>query len=222
MFESPLSRLVTPFVLQRVSLQSQPSNIRLQIFASWKPTAPHSGTQPRRVETRAPGFEKSRPEFLGFHLKFPVLGLHCWFHVWIPFFCLFFGFHVWIFWCFRGRRRSPSSWATQWSKPPLSSLRSTPTCTPWWTPPGISPLGRRKKRKNEYGRYGSKLSHQRTAGFSACVHLPGFFFGDRCLTHCQSDVQRGSPNTPPRTTGGGGGQKGSYLEQTRKRGRGLE
>ena len=33
-------------------------------------------------------------------------------------------------------------------------------------------------------RYGSKLSHQRTAGFSPCFHLPGFQFGVTLfLTH---------------------------------------
>ena len=33
-----------------------------------------------------------------------------------------------------------------------------------------------------YG-YGSKLSHQGTAGFGPCVHLPGFHFGYLFLTH---------------------------------------
>ena len=36
--------------------------------------------------------------------------------------------------------------------------------------------------KQEYG-CGSILSHQGTAYFSPCVHLPGFHFGDLILTH---------------------------------------
>ena len=31
--------------------------------------------------------------------------------------------------------------------------------------------------------YGSKLSHQGTAGFSQCLHLPGFHFGYLFSTH---------------------------------------